>query len=295
MFFVVVIPYLYSQFCSLQNLVIIKMVTRKNFILSGVLSIVGLKLLGVTILHKKNNMNESAMKSVGLIGGTSWHSTIDYYKYINEGVNHIKGEKVNPPILIYNINQSKIHELQNKNDWESIAKIYVATSQKLIKAGVDAIAFCANTPHKIYDKVQAQIGVPIIHIADGTGEEANEKKLKTLGLIGTKFTMQEDFIKNRLHEKYGLTVFVPEETEINKLHQLIINELTKGKFTESAKKYTLNVLSDLSSKHKLDGIILGCTEFPMLIKQKDFNLPLLDTTQLHVKNIISYTLNSKKQ
>lgn len=227
---------------------------------------------------------------VGLIGGTSWHSTIEYYKYINTTINKVKGGKINPPLTIYNLNQQEIHDLQQQNDWEKITEIYVSVGKKLIATNVKALAFCANTPHKVYEKVNSQLNIPFIHIADGIGVEAKIRNHTKLGLIGTKFTMNEKFIKAYLKNNYSIEVKVPNDYQIEKLHHIVLNELTQGKFYKKSKTYTLQVIKELAEKEKLDGIILGCTEFPLLINQQDIELNLYNSTELHAKEIVNFIL-----
>lgn len=231
------------------------------------------------------------MKMVGLIGGTSWRSTIEYYKYINATINQVKGGKVNPPLTIYNLNQQEIHDLQQKNNWEKITEIYVSVGKKLIATNVKALAFCANTPHKVYEKVNAQLSVPFIHIADGIGVEAKKRSHTKLGLIGTKFTMNEKFIKAYLKNNYSIEVKVPNDDQIEKLHRIVIDELTQGKFYKKSKIYTLQVIKKLAKKENLDGIILGCTKFPLLINQQDIELRLYNSTELHAKEIVNFILD----
>jgi len=261
---------------------------RRKFIAISTLSLVG---VGLSVCTTKTKLKNKQMKSVGLIGGTSWHSTIEYYRYINEGVNAILGEKTNPPLVIYNLNQQEIHDLQEQNNWNKIAELYVQVAKKLINAGVDALAFCANTPHKVYEKVSNQLSVPFIHIADGIGKEAQSKNYTKLGLIGTKFTMNENFIKSRLKNKYAIEVKVPNHEQIEKLHQIVIDELTHGKLYKESRAYTIHVLKELAGNEQLDGIILGCTELPLLINQQDFYLPLFNSTELHAQEIVKYILN----
>ena len=205
-------------------------------------------------------------------------------------VNSKLGEKVNPPLIIYNLNQQEIHELQETDHWNKIAQIYMETGQKLVSAGAEAILFCANTPHKIYGQVDDHFDIPILHIADGTGREANEKGLKKLGLIGTKYTMNEPFIKERLSGKYGLEISVPDQTTQQELHRIIHEELSEGDFNDKAREYVLAKMDELRSRGA-EGMILGCTEFPILVKQADYDLPLFDTSYLHSKVAVDFILS----
>lgn len=232
----------------------------------------------------------AGMKSVGLIGGTSWHSTIDYYRSINELTNEHLGDKVNPPLLLANLNQAHIHLLQAKNDWTSIREIYRAQASILINAGAEAIAFCANTPHKIADQVQEEISKPILHIADATAMEIKRHNLKTVGLVGTKFTMTDNFFISRL-KKSGIKTKVPDLHGIERLHELVVNQLTKGNFGSKSKEALLAEMTTLYHQ-QVDGIVLACTEFPIIVKQPDCPYPIFDTTSIHCKYIVDFIISS---
>lgn len=229
------------------------------------------------------------MKTLGLIGGTSWHSTIDYYRYINEMANERRGPKFNPPLLIYSLNQAAIHALQQADRWDQIAEMYVAVGQQLINAGAQGLMFCANTPHKIYDTVQDQISVPVLHIADATGVEAHRHGFHKMGLLGTKFTMEGKFIGGRLTDRYQIEVIRPDADTRTELHRIIFDELCHGDFNEKAKAY---VLAEIVRMHEAgaEGVVLGCTEFPILVKQSDTDIPLFDTTRLHAKMAVDFML-----
>ena len=237
---------------------------------------------------------ENDLKTIGLIGGTSWHSTVEYYAYINQKINDAYHNNTNPPMVLINLNQHYIHELQKADRWDSIAEILTNSCNTLSKAGVQAVMFCANTPHKVYDDVQAKCPVPILHIADATGWAINEKKIKKVGLIGTRFTMKEDFISNRLYGKYNVDVIVPEDEKvINKLQEIIEKELSLGILKPETKQYILEVISNLINRGA-EGIILGCTEFPLIIEQKDVSVPIFNTTLLHAQLGADFVLGNVK-
>ncbi len=218
------------------------------------------------------------MNKIGLIGGTSWHSTIVYYRLINEMVGEKIGIQGNPELLIYSLNVELMRE-QNK---EKINNKYLEIAQTLQSAGAKAVVICANTPHMVYDFVQPKIDIPILHIADAIGKEAKKKSLNKLGLLGTRATMTKNFISSFLKENYDIETIIPDDEYIEQNHQYISEELTKGIFSEEAKKFYMEQMRLLRAKGA-EGIILGCTELPMLIEQKDFDLPLIATTQLHAK------------
>lgn len=222
-----------------------------------------------------------------MIGGTSWHSTIVYYRLINEMVGEKIGSQGNPSLVIHSLNI----ELMREQNVEKINRTYLDVSQKLEKAGAEAIIICANTPHLVYDFVQPKIGIPILHIADATGNEASKLGLKNLGLLGNGPTMTKGFIQSQLKDKYGIETSIPAVKYIDTCHKYISKELTQGKFTDIAKEFFLEQMQ-LLKQEGAEGIILGCTELPMLVSQSDFDLPLLATTQLHAQMAVKFILSN---
>lgn len=229
------------------------------------------------------------MKTLGLIGGTSWHSTIEYYRAINEHVNRELGDRVNPPLILFNLDQSEIHRLQEEGRWDAIAAIYRRTGMELFGAGAEGIVFCANTPHRVYEPVARDLPVPILHIGDATGREANRQGLRRLGLLGTIFTMEEDFLSARLAAAFDIETIVPERQARQTLHGVIHQELCGGNFGEPARSLFLREIDGLA-KRGAQGIILGCTEIPLLLEGVRHELPLLDTTALHARHAAEFIL-----
>ena len=227
------------------------------------------------------------MKTLGLIGGTSWHSTIAYYRLINQFVGEKIGTQANPPLILHSINI----ELMREQDVDKINAKYLEVSQKLEKAGAEAIVICANTPHMAYDYVQPKIGIPILHIAEATAKEAKRLGLKKLGLLGNRPTMTGNFIPGMLKSKFGIETIIPEADHIMQCHHYVSNELTQGKFTEAAKQFFIAQIKGLVAKGA-DGIILGCTELPLLIKEGDVAIPLLATTDLHTQMAVEFILGA---
>lgn len=218
------------------------------------------------------------MKTLGMIGGTSWHSTIEYYRLINQLAAKVIGEQANPPLIIHSINI----ELMREQNREKINAKYLETSLKLQEVGADAIIICANTPHMVYDFVQPKIEIPILHIADATGKAAKKIGLKKLGLLGNKPTMTGNFIPKVLSKNYQIETIIPDEKYIPQAHQYVSKELTQGIFSEEAKSFFKEQINLLQARGA-DGIILGCTELPLLIKSDDVNIPTLATTDLHAQ------------
>ncbi|RZS93297.1 aspartate/glutamate racemase family protein [Aquimarina brevivitae] len=225
------------------------------------------------------------MKTLGLIGGTSWHATVEYYRLINTLVANEIGAQANPELLLYSLNV----EVMRKGDDDEINAKYLEVSQTLQEAGAEAIVICANTPHMVYEYVQPKIKIPILHIASATGKEAANKGLKKLGLLGTKPTMQRDFISNVLATDFGIQTLLPKDLE--QCHKYIADELTQGKFTAEAKEFYKQQI-ELLKTQGADGIILGCTELPILMKNEATVLPLLSTTDLHAQMAVDFILGN---
>lgn len=226
------------------------------------------------------------MKTLGMIGGTSWHSTIEYYKLINIGVGKRIGSQGNPPLIIHSINIELMRE-QNK---EKINAKYLDVSTKLQEAGAEAIIICANTPHMAYSYVQPKIKIPILHIAEATGNEAKKYGLQSLGLLGNKPTMTGRFIPDVLEERFSIRTVIPDEKHLDQAHYYVSKELTQGIFSKEAKDFFLRQMDLLKSKGA-EGVILGCTELPILFKGTDYDVPLLSTTELHVNMAIDFILS----
>lgn len=230
------------------------------------------------------------MKKIGLIGGTSWLSTIEYYRYINQKVNDIYGNNTNPPLILYNLNQHEIHELQRQDRWQNIAELYINASFELKKSGVEYIAFCANTPHKVYNFVNEMIDVPIIHIGDSIGKILQKRSISSAGLLGTKFTMKDDFIINRIKNLYSIDIKIPNDEEIENIQSNIYNKLSINIYNDVCKNYLVQVINRLI-ECGVESIILGCTEFPILLKDVDIDVEMINSTTAHCDEIIEILLN----
>ena len=230
------------------------------------------------------------MKTIGIIGGMSYESSIHYYERINKQVNELAGGLTCARMIIYNVNFGEIRELMLNNQWDEIGVELGKIAKTLEEAGADYIAIATNTMHKLADYVQSQINIPLIHIADCVANKCKDKNISNVGLIGTKYTMVEDFFKNRLNQN-GLKVYVPEsQEEIDEIDRVIFDELCKGIIKTESKKYFVNVINKMAEKHNIKGIIFGCTEIEMLVKKEDLNIPIFDTTQSHIDYIVDYSL-----
>lgn len=230
------------------------------------------------------------MKTIGLVGGTSWASTVEYYKILNEEVNNRLGGHNFAKCLLYSMNMAEILALIAENNWDGIAEMIIGISQNLTKSGVDCILLCANTLHKVADKVEDNIDVPLIHIADETAKEIRKAGMNKVGLLGTKFTMEMDFYKEKLNE-FNIEVIIPDESDRQYLQDAIFDELSKGILKDNTRNKFLEIIDDLVNKGA-EGIILGCTEFPLLISPKDTSAHLFDTTQIHARAAVDFALGT---
>ena len=232
------------------------------------------------------------MKTIGLIGGMSWESSAEYYRIMNENVKEKLGGLHSVKCILYSVDFDEIAALQHKGEWIELTKLMVGFARRLEDAGADFIVIATNTMHKMAEEVQGNIHIPLLHIADATGEKIIEKGVHRPGLLGTKFTMEEDFYKGRLREKYELEVIVPTDTDRNAVDEIIYNELCVGIITQASKENFQEVINGLVS-NGADGVILGCTEIPLLISQEDVDVPLFDTTTIHSQAAVKLALKKE--
>lgn len=225
------------------------------------------------------------MKTVGLLGGMSWESTVGYYRAINEGVKNKLGGLHSAQIAMVSVDFGPIEKLQHKGDWEGTALILAKAAKRIEAAGADFLLICTNTMHKVAPQIEQAIRIPILHIADATAETLIRDNIKTVGLLGTAFTMEQDFYKGRLEDKYGLKVITPNTADRKIVHNIIYNELCLGKIELTSKHEYLRIISELSL-NGAEAIILGCTEISMLVKQSDTNVRLYDTTEIHANKAV---------
>jgi len=228
------------------------------------------------------------MKTIGLIGGITWYSTLDYYRLLNELVNKKSGGVHAAKIILNSVDFAEIKLLTEKQDWDGLAAIMQASAKSIEAAGGDCILIGANTMHKIADEIQSAVSIPLIHIADAVAEAIKIKQLKTVALLGTKYTMQLDFYKDKL-AMCGIEVITPGDTEIEFINNSIYNEFGKGIFKPERKQQFLHVIDSLI-KQGAEGVILGCTEIPILIKQADCPVPVFDTAFIHAEAAVAFAL-----
>jgi aspartate racemase len=219
------------------------------------------------------------LKTIGLLGGMSWESTVTYYQVINEIVNQELGGLHSAKILLYSVDFAEIEKCQADGDWDKSADILSAAAKNLEKAGADFIVICTNTMHKVVPQIQSKIGIPILHIAEATADELKRCNITKVALLGTKYTMTQDFYKEKL-TRAGITVLIPDEQEIETVNNIIYKELCLGIISEISKEKYRDIIKALS-RRGAEGVILGCTEIGMLIRQQDTDLPVFDTTRIH--------------
>ncbi len=229
------------------------------------------------------------MKTIGLLGGMSWESTVDYYRMINQGVKEALGGLHSAKIVLYSVDFETIEKMQSAGDWAGAANLLVDSARSIQAAGADFLLICTNTMHKVAPQIEAAIDIPVLHIADATAQALESAGIKTVGLLGTAFTMEQDFYKGRLIEKFGLSVLTPNESDRKIIHNVIYEELCLGRQLPSSKLEYLRIVDELAGQGA-QTVILGCTEIGMLIKQGDTNIKLLDTTEIHAQKAVEYAL-----
>jgi aspartate racemase len=228
------------------------------------------------------------MKTIGLIGGITWLSSLDYYRLLNEKINERLGGMEAGKIILFSVNFAEIKLLTEEGRWDEMAKLMTDAAQKLEQAGADCVLIGANTMHKIADEIQQGISIPLIHIAEVTVQQIKKQGLQTVALLGTKYTMQLDFYKNKLSAQ-DITTIIPDEDEIEMINTAIYTEMGKGVFLPATKQKFLTIINKLVDRGA-EGIILGCTEIPILIKQEDCQVPVFDTTQIHATAAVEFAL-----
>ena len=228
------------------------------------------------------------LKTIGQIGGMSWESTATYYKIINETIKEKLGGLHSAKCILYSVDFQEIEECQANGNWEKSGEILGEAAYNLEKAGADFIVICTNTMHKVVNQIKEKISIPILHIAEMTAEKILEKGLKNIALLGTKYTMEQDFYKSKLIEK-GINVIIPDKNDIEIINEVIYDELCLGIINSNSKKKFLEIVDKLRSKGA-EGIILGCTEIGLLIKNEDTDVPLFDTAIIHAEQAAIYSI-----
>ncbi len=229
------------------------------------------------------------MKVIGLIGGMSWNSTLEYYRIINESFTRRLGGLHSARLVLYSLDFDEIQRAQHEGRWDDMTRVLVDAGNAVKRAGADFLVICTNTMHKVTDDVEEKVGLPVLHIVDVTGDAIRERGLHRIGLLGTRFVMTEPFYQERLRDRFTIEVFVPEEGYIDTIHKIIYNELCEGKIKDSSRRVCADIISRLVEEGA-EGIVLGCTELPLLIQPGDIHAPIFDTTRLHAEAAVNLAL-----
>lgn len=229
------------------------------------------------------------MKTIGMIGGMSWESSLEYYRIMNQAVKEKLGGFHSAQCILYSLDFDDVEKLQHQGDWESLTRLMIEAAQRVKKAGADFLVICTNTMHKMADEVQRAIQIPLLHIADVTAGAVKANEQSRVGLLGTKFTMEQDFYKGRLKEIHGIDILIPEDKERQLIHDILYNELCLGEIKELSREKFQSIIQNLV-KRGAQGVILGCTEIPLIVRQEDYEIPLYDTTALHAKAAVDFAL-----
>ena len=231
------------------------------------------------------------MKTIGLIGGMSWESSLEYYRIINETVRERLGGLHSAKSVMYSVDFAEIEALQHQGRWDRATQLMIAAAQHVESGGADFVIICTNTMHKMADEVEHQIRIPLLHIVDATAAQISAQGLTRVGLLGTRFTMEAEFYKGRLADRHGVEVLVPGDGDRDVVHRVIYDELCQGQIREPSKQQYVRIMERLAETGA-EGIILGCTEIPLLVADEDSPVPLFDTTTIHARAAVSYALES---
>ena len=230
------------------------------------------------------------MKTIGLIGGMSWESSIEYYRIINQAAKQTLGGLHSAKSVMYSVDFAEIEVLQHQGRWQEAADVMVAAAQSVERAGADFVVLCTNTMHKLADDIEAHIQIPFLHIADATAEKIQASGIQKVGLLGTRFTMEEDFYRGRLVDKHGLEVIIPNQDERGEMHRIIYEELCLGTINPDSKEQYIEIIERLIDSGA-EGIISGCTEIELLIDPEDTTVPLFPTTRIHAEAAVEKALS----
>ncbi|HET7833865.1 MAG TPA: aspartate/glutamate racemase family protein [Gallionella sp.] len=274
----------------------------KNFLLLALLTLVAMSASVSASAAASNEQTQTEqavsgqhLKTIGIIGGMSWVSSAEYYRLMNEMVGAKLGGLHSAPILMYSIEFgefSKQERLADQGNWTPLIETMLDAARRLKRGGADFIVIASNTMNSQADLIQKRVGIPVLHIADATGKKVHEKGIRTVILLGTKYTMEQPFYRERL-EKYGIKVVTPDEQERDYINKVIFDELCAGQIREESRKQFLQIIERLAKANGAEGVILGCTEIPLLIKQQDVSLPVFDTTAIHSEAAVEYSLGGK--
>ena len=224
-----------------------------------------------------------------MIGGMSWESSLEYYRIMNQAVKEKLGGFHSAQCLLYSVDFNNVEKLQHQGDWESLTRLMIEAAQRVKNAGADFLIICTNTMHKMADAVQSAVQIPLLHIADVAAEAVKANRQNRVGLLGTKFTMEQDFYKGRLKDVHGIDVLIPGDEERQAVHDILYNELCLGEIRELSREKFQSIIHNLVERGA-QGVVLGCTEIPLIVRQEDYDIPLYDTTSLHATAAVDFAL-----
>jgi len=274
------------------------MLRKSALIFLAAMLVVAIVLCGCAGSNTAANKQSKAsqMKTIGIIGGVSWQSSIEYYRLMNELVAKQLGGLHSAKILMHSIEFgefSKEERLASEGDWGPLRKTMIDAAERLKKGGTDFIVIASNTMNSTAELIEDKVKIPVLHIADATGEQVKKSGIKTVALLGNTYTMEEDFYRDRLEGKYGLKVVTPNKTEQDYINSVIFDELCAGKFKQGSKERFVQIIDRLAKEDGAQGVILGCTEVPLLIDQKDVSVPVFDTTRIHSEAAVTRALKQE--
>jgi aspartate racemase len=232
------------------------------------------------------------MRTIGLVGGMSWESTAIYYRLINETVRERLGVLHSAELVLYSVDFAQIDRMQRHGDWDGIARLLTDAAVAAEAAGADFLLLCANTAHKVAPQIEREIGIPLLHIADATARRILEAGHSTVGLLGTKFTMEEEFYRGRLVERHGIEVLIPDEGERETIHRVIFEELCAGEIRDASRAEHVKIIEGLAARGA-EAVVLGCTEIPLLVGPDDSPIPIFDTTAIHARRAVDRALEGE--
>jgi aspartate racemase len=230
------------------------------------------------------------MKTIGLIGGMSWESSVVYYQVINRTVQQRLGGLHSARTLMYSVDFVEVAALQQAGNWAELEKMMIDAARRLEAGGADMVLICANTVHIVADAVEKSADIPLVHIGDAVGEAIKAAGFTKVGLLGTRYTMEMDFLKKRLTDRFGIETIIPDQDDRDCVHKIIYDELVKGQFKDDSRATYLEIIDKLTA-NGAEGIILGCTEIPLLVKPADTSVVLFDTTRLHAERAVEFALS----
>jgi aspartate racemase len=237
-------------------------------------------------------MEDTIMKTIGMLGGMSWESSLEYYRIVNESVKNKLGGFHSAKCVLYSVDFEEVEKLQHLGDWDELTRLMMDAAKRLERAGADFVVICTNTMHKMAGEVEDVIGIPLLHIVDVTADAIRADGNTRVGLLGTKFTMEQDFYKGRLKEKHGLEVLIPSEEERQIVHDILYSELCMGEIKDLSKNKFKDIIQNLVDRGA-QGVILGCTEIPLIVDQEDYAIPVYDTTALHAEAAVEFALKNE--